>query len=95
MEKYVQWDNTSLFWVLVLQADTVILKISCSASGTFICLAHYVGPLTGSLMGKPRGNVSEMLFFAQTVAFSLKKKNPKHNEPHVAERILQFLLSGS
>lgn len=62
-----------MFWVLVLQADTVILKISCSASGTFICLAHYVGPLTGSLMGKPRGNVLEMLFFAQTVAFSLKK----------------------
>lgn len=51
-------------------------------------------PTYGSVMRKPRGNLSEMLFFVHAVAFSLKNP-PKHNEPHVAERTLQFLLSGS
>lgn len=72
MEKYIQWDNTSLFWVLVLKADTVILKNFLFSSWDF----HIPGPLYQSTYwvtyGEAQRKLSEMLLFVQTVAFSLK-----------------------
>lgn len=72
---YIGWDNTSLLWALVLKADILIRKFSVQHLGS-----SYTWP-TGSFMGKPRGNLSEMLHFVQTVVFSLL--NPNHVEPHV------------
>lgn len=57
------------------RADPVVLKNLCSACGIYMCLAHYVSPLMGSLTEKLRGNFSGILFCIQTVTFSLKNQN--------------------
>lgn len=74
MEKIYPVRQHKFVLTVASKADPVVLKNSCSACGTYICLAHYVSPLMGSLMEKLRGNFSGILFCVQTVAFSLKSK---------------------